>query len=96
MTCWIGHGFHRWMRWRVVDLPPLVIRPYITCPDCGRSAPDVDGRCADCHDAKRLRDAVAEWARADEAVADDEYGSTPGIRRRTERTPKKGLPHAVT
>jgi hypothetical protein len=26
------------------------IRRYITCPDCGRSAPDAGGRCADCHD----------------------------------------------
>lgn len=47
----------------MADLPPTIIRQYIICPDCGRSAPDVDGRCADCHDHARLRDAVGEWAR---------------------------------
>jgi hypothetical protein len=46
------------------------IRRYITCPDCGRSAPDAGGRCADCHDHARLRDAVAEWA-----AVSGEYGS---------------------
>lgn len=46
------------------NMRPLIIRPYIICPDCGRSAPDAgDGLCQDCRDHARIRAAVAAWAR---------------------------------
>lgn len=48
----------------LANMRPLIIRPYIICPDCGRSAPDAgDGLCQDCRDLARLRAAVGEWAR---------------------------------
>lgn len=47
-----------------VTCRPQLIRTYIICPACGRSAPDAgDGLCQDCRDHARLRAAVGEWAR---------------------------------